>query len=177
MVLHEFPREKYSKYTELRGQELQLKAKDVQLNREQLDIDGQRFGLKQREDEHGLRMDRKRAELEDHSSKRQRFNGETDGITFRSLLAKAVEGGRDAKAFEDRAMQMSLGLEVYKAFKQHITGNHKPLQYDTEATEAIAKFIADSVAAAGSNNAAAKDLRSYFNAVPRQPVDTGDLYS
>ncbi len=68
-------------------------------------------------------------------------------------------------------------MEVYKAFKQHITGNHKPLQYKTDATEAIAKFIADSVAAAGPNSAAAKDLRSYFNAVPRQPVDTGDLYS
>ena len=71
---------------------------------------------------------------------------------------------------------MNLGLEVYKAFKHHITGNHKPLQYDTEAAEAIAKFIAGSVAA-GSNNAVAKDLRSYFSAVPREPVDTGDLYS
>ena len=170
VVLREFPMEKYSKYTE-------LKAKDVQLNREQLDIDGQRFGLKQREDEHGLRMDRERAELEDRSAKRQRFNAETDGITFRSLLAKAAEGSRDAKAFEDKARQMSLGLEVYKAFKQHITGNHKPLQYDPAATEAIAKFIADSVADTGSNNAAAKDLRSYFNAVPRESVDTGDLYS
>ena len=70
---------------------------------------------------------------------------------------------------------MSLGLEVYKAFKQHVTGNHKPLQYNTEAADAIATFIADSVAV-GSNNAVAKDLRSYFSAVPRQPVDTGDLY-
>ena len=164
VVLHDFPMEKYSKYTELR-------AKDVQLNREQLDIDGQRFGLKQKEDEHGLRMDRDRAELEDRSAKRQRFNAETDGITFRSLLAKAAEGTRDAKAFEDKARQMSLGLEVYKAFKQHITGNHKPLQYNTEATEAIAKFIADSVAA-GSDHAAARDLRSYFSVLPEQPVDT-----
>ena len=177
VVLHEFPMDKYSKYTELKGEELQLKAKDVQLNREQLDVDSQRFGLTQKEDEHSLRMDRERAELEDRSAKRQRFNTETDGITFRSLLAKAAEGSMDAKAFEDTARQMSLGLEVYKAFKHHIAGNHKPLQYNTEATEAIAKFIADSVAAAGSNNAVAKDLRSYFNAVPRQPVDTGDLYS
>lgn len=169
VVLHEFPMEKYGKYTE-------LKAKDVQLNREQLDIDGQRFGLKQREDEHGLRMDRERAELEDRSAKRRRYDASTDdGITFRSLLAKAAEGSRDAKAFEDKARQMSLGLEVYKAFKQHVTGNHKPLQYNTEAADAIAKFIADSVAV-GSNNAVAKDLRSYFSAVPRQPVDTGDLY-
>ena len=168
VVIHEFPMEKYGKYTE-------LKAKDVQLNREQLDIDGQRFGLKQREDEHGLRMDRERAELEDRSAKRRRYDASTDGITFRSLLAKAAEGSRDAKAFEDKARQMSLGLEVYKAFKQHITGNHKPLQYNTEAADAIAKFIADSVAV-GSNNAVAKDLRSYFSAVPRQPVDTGDLY-
>ena len=169
VVLHEFPMEKYGKYTE-------LKAKDVQLNREQLDIDGQRFGLKQREVEHGLRMDRERAELEDRSAKRRRYDASTDdGITFRSLLAKAAEGSRDAKAFEDKARQMSLGLEVYKAFKQHVTGNHKPLQYNTEAADAIAKFIADSVAV-GSNNAVAKDLRSYFSAVPRQPVDTGDLY-
>ena len=175
VVLHEFPMGKYGQYIGLRGEEVQLKAKDVQLNREQLDIDGQRFGLKQREDEHGLRMDRERAELEDRSAKRRRYDASNDGITFRSLLAKAAEGSRDAKAFEDKARQMSLGLEVYKAFKQHVTGNHKPLQYNTEAADAIAKFIADSVAV-GSNNAVAKDLRSYFSAVPRQPVDTGDLY-
>ena len=175
VALHEFPMGKYGQYIGLRGEEVELKAKDVQLNREQLDIDGQRFGLKQREDEHGLRMDRERAELEDRSAKRRRYDASTDGITFRSLLAKAAEGSRDAKAFEDKARQMSLGLEVYKAFKQHVTGNHKPLQYNTEAADAIAKFIADSVAV-GSNNAVAKDLRSYFSAVPRQPVDTGDLY-
>ena len=34
---------KYSHFSELKGQKMQLKAKDVQLNREQLDIDGQRF--------------------------------------------------------------------------------------------------------------------------------------
>ena len=170
VVLHEFPMEKYSKYIELKGKEMSLKEKDFGISELQ-------FGLKQKQDEHGLRMDRERAELEDRSAKRQRFNAETDGITFRSLLAKAAEGTRDANAFEDKARQMNLGLEVYKAFKQHITGNHKPLQYNTVATEAIAKFIADSVAAAGSNSAAANDLRSYFAAVPREPVDTGDLYS
>ena len=175
VVLHEFPMGKYGQYIGLRGEEVQLKAKDVQLNREQLDIDGQRFGLKQKEDEHGMRMDRERAELEDRSAKRRRYDASTNGITFSSLVAKAAEGSRDAKAFEDKARQMSMGLEVYKAFKQHVTGNHKPLQYNTEAADAIAKFIADSVAA-GSNNAVAKDLRSYFSAVPRQPVDTGDLY-
>ena len=91
--------QEYSKYTELKEKEMSLKAKDVQLNREQLDIDGQRFGLKQKEDEHGLRMDRERAELEDRSAKRQRFNANTEGITFRSLLAKAAEGSMDAKGF------------------------------------------------------------------------------
>ena len=162
VVLHEFPMEKYSMYIELKGKEMLLNE--------------QQFGLKQKQDEHGLRMDRERAELEDRSAKRRRYDASTDdGITFRSLLAKAAEGSRDAKAFEDKARQMSLGLEVYKAFKQHVTGNHKPLQYNTEAADAIAKFIADSVAV-GSNNAVAKDLRSYFSAVPRQPVDTGDLY-
>ena len=176
VVLHEFPMGKYGQYIGLRGEEVQLKAKDVQLNREQLDIDGQRFGLKQKEDEHSMRMDRERAELEDRSVKRRRYDANTnEGITFRSVVTKAAEGSRDAKVFEDKARQMSMGLEVYKAFKQHVTGNHKPLQYNTEAADAIAKFIADSVAA-GSNNVVAKDLRSYFSAVPRQPVDTGDLY-
>ena len=168
-MLLDFPMEKYSKYIELKGKEMSLKETGFGLSELQ-------FGLEQKRDEHGLRMDRERAELEDRSAKRQRFNAETDGITFRSLLAKAAEGSKDAKAFEDKARQMSLGLEVYKAFKQHITGNHKPLQYNTEATEAIAKFIADSVAAV-SNNAVARDLRSYFTAVPSEPVDTGDLYS
>ena len=128
-VLHEFPMDKYSKYIELKGKEFGLS--ELQ------------FGLKQKQDEHGLRMDRERAELEDCSAKRQRFNAETaDGITFRSLLTKAAEGSRDTKAFEGSARQMNLGLDVYKAFKQHITGN-RPLRYDTEATEAIAKLIPD----------------------------------
>lgn len=52
---------------------------------------------------------------------------------------------------------MSLGLEVYKAFKHHVTGDHKLLQYNPEATEA--ELTADSVAA-GSNNAVAKDLHN-----------------
>ncbi|DBA97007.1 TPA: hypothetical protein ACH3X1_015290 [Trebouxia sp. C0004] len=73
---------------QLREQETQLKQKDFLLNIEQLEIDNQRFGLRQKEDEHALRMDRERAELEDRSAKRRRFNGITDdGITFRGLLA------------------------------------------------------------------------------------------
>lgn len=101
---------------------------------------------------------------------------DTDEITFRCLLAKAAESNRDTRPLEKTAREMILGLEVYKTFQQHVTGNHKPLQHNTEATGAIANFIAESVAA-GSNNAVAKDLHSYFSAMPRQPVDTADLYS
>ena len=36
--------------------------------------------------------------------------------------------------------------------------------------------MAESVAVSTRNDIG-KDLRSYFNALPRQPVDTGDLYS
>ena len=170
VVLHEFPISKYSQYIDLRGKEVHLKEKD-------LDIDCRRFGLRQQEDEHGLRMDRERAELQDRSAKRMRFNaGTEDGVTFRCLLAKAAEGVGDAKGFEEKARQLSLGLEVYNAFKDHITGSHKTLQYDPAAADAIAKFITESVKA-GSNNAATKDLRSYFNALPRESVDTGNLYS
>lgn len=132
VVLHEFPMAKYTQYIELRGQEMVLKEKDF-------DIDSKRFGLKQKEDEHALRMDRERAELEDRSAKRRRFNSSTeDGITFRSLLAKAAEGVGDAKGFEEKARQLSLTQEVYKAFKEQITGNHRPLQYNMEAADAIA---------------------------------------
>lgn len=53
---------------------------------------------------------------------------------------------------------MSLGLEAYRAFKQHVTGNHKPLHYSTEATDAIARFIAESVGAASKETA--RDLHS-----------------
>ena len=82
VVLHEFPMAKYTQYIELRGQEVMLKAKDF-------DIDSKRFGLKQKQDEHALRMDRERAELEDRSAKRRRFNSSTDdGITFRSCLQR-----------------------------------------------------------------------------------------
>ena len=145
------------------------------LKEKDFDIDNQRFGLRQKEDEHSLRMDRERAELEDRSAKRRRFDGITDdGITFRSLLAKAAEGVSDAKGFEEKARQMSLGLEVYKAFKAQITGNHRPLHYNTEAADAIAKFTTESVAA--NSKGTAKDLRSYFNAVPGAVPDTSDLY-
>lgn len=166
---------KYTHDIELRGQETQLKQKDVGLNKEQPRIGIQRFGLKQKEDEHSLRMDRERAKLEDRSAKRRRCNQDTDnGITFRSLLAKAAEGVDDAQVFQQKARQLNLGLEVYKAFKEQITGNNRPLQYNTEADNAIAKFIPESVTAdCKSTN---KDLHSYFDAVPRQPVDTGDLY-
>ena len=168
VVLHEFPMAKYTQYIDLRGQEMVLKEKDF-------DIDNQRFGLRQKEDEHSLRMDRERAELENRSAKRRRFDGITDdGITFRSLLAKAAEGLTDAKGFEEKARQLSLRLEVYEAFKEQITGNHKPLHYNTEAADAIAKFITESIAA--HSKGTAKDLRTYFNAVPRADVDTGDLY-
>ena len=53
-----------------------------------------------------------------------------DGITFRSLLAKAAEGVIDTKEFEEKARQMSLGLEVYnlKAFKEQMTGLCIPTQ-------------------------------------------------
>ena len=88
----------------------------------------------QKEDEHALRMDKERAELEDRSAKRRRVNASTDdGTTFRSLLAKAAQGVSDAKGFEEKARQMSLGLEVYKAFKEQIRGNHKPLRYNKDA--------------------------------------------
>ena len=95
VVLHdrdrEFPMAEYTPYIELEGQETQLKQKDVHLHKEQLEIDNQRFGLRQKKDEHSLRMDRERAELEDRSAKRRRFNASTDdGISFRSLLAKAA---------------------------------------------------------------------------------------
>ena len=69
---------------------------------------------------------------------------------------------------------MSLGLEVCNAFKEQITGNHRPLHYNTDAANAIAKFITESIA--GSSKGAAKDMRSYFSAVPRAHVDNGDLY-
>jgi len=161
LALNELPMAKYTRYIELKGQEIGL--------------DERRFGLTQKQDEHSLRMDRERAELEDRTAKRRRFNAGTDeGITFRSLLAKAAEGVSDAKGFEQKARELSLGLDVYNAFKQHVTGNHKPLQYNTEVAEAIAKFIKESVDA--SSKGAAKDLRSYFNAVPRASTDTGDLY-
>ena len=177
VVLHEFPLSKYSQYIELKGEELQLKKEDMQLKEKGVGLDEQQFSLKQKQDEHELRMSRERAELEDRSAKRRRFDANTDdGITFRSLLAKAAEGSSDVKAFEEKARQLSLGLEVYREFKQHVRGNHRPLQYNTEATDAIAKFIAEHVAAS-TKTVAAQDLLSYFDAVPRQPVDNGDLYS
>ena len=165
IVLHEFPMAKYAQYIELKTQEFELRSKDFGLSEKC-------FGLKQKQDEHGLRMDRERAELEDRSAKRQRYNADTeDGMTFKTLLAKAAEGAKDAKSFEDQARQLSLGLEVYKAFKQQIRGNHRPLQYSTEAADAIASFIKDFVHSNARNEG--KDMRSYYQPAS---LDTGDLY-
>ena len=128
----------------------------MQLEQEDLDKHNQRFGSKQNEDEHSLRIDRERAELEDCSAKRRCFNASTDdGITFRNLLAKDAEGASDAKGFEEKAREMSLGLEVHKASKEQITSNHRPLQFNTEAADAIAKFITESVAASSKHTARA----------------------
>lgn len=35
----------------------------------------------------------------------------------------------------------------YKAFKEQIASHHRPLHYNTDATDAIAKFITESAAA------------------------------
>ena len=122
-----------------------------------------------------LITDRERADLEDRSAKRRRFDASTeDNVTFRSLLAKAAEGVSDVKGFEDKARQMSMGLEVWKAFGKHISGNHSPHQYKAEAADAIAKFINESVAA--NTRGTTKDMRSYYQVVPDAAIDTGDLY-
>ena len=93
VVLHEFPMAKYTQYIELKGQEIHLKHKDVHLNKEQLEIDSNRFGLKQKEDEHPMRVDGDRAELEDRSAKRRRFNSSTDdGITSEACLQRPQKG-------------------------------------------------------------------------------------
>ena len=93
VVLREFPMAKYTQYIELKGQETQLKQKDVHLNKEQLEIDSNRFGLKQKEDEHPMRVDGDRAELEDRSAKRRRFNSSTDdGITSEACLQRPQKG-------------------------------------------------------------------------------------
>jgi len=117
--------EKYSQYIELKGKEMLLKEKDFGLSEQQ-------FGLKQKQDEHGLRRDRERAELEDRSAKRQRFDASTDdGVTFRTLLAKVAEGSSNAKAFEEEARQLSLGLEVHRAsnsMSQEITSLFTTMQ-------------------------------------------------
>ena len=147
----------------------------MQLEQEDLGKDNQHCGSRQKEDEHSLRIDRDRAELKDHSAKRHCFNTDTDnGITLRNLLAKDTEGASDAKGFEVKARQVCLGLEVHNAFKEQITDNHRPLQFNTEAAGAIANFITESVAA--SSKRAAKDLRSYFNAMPKATVNVSNLY-
>lgn len=86
------------------------------------------------------------------------------GFTVRKQTQQQVKASRSSTA---------QGSEDYW-FSDKSTGNHKPLQYNTEAVDAIAKFITESVAA--NSKGACRDLRSYFDTMPRQPVDTGDLY-
>ena len=95
-----------------------------------------------------MRMGKERAELQERTAKGGRFDATTDeGITFRSLLAKASEGSENAKDFLARARQENMGLEVWRVFNKHIIGNHTPLQYDTQFAGAIAKLISDSLSA------------------------------
>lgn len=110
--------------------------------------------------------------LVEYVSSRFRFQFVKTGKLIATV--RTILNDKDSKGFEEKARQLNLGLEVYKAFKEHITGNHKLLQYNTEAANAIAKFILESVTA--NSKGTGKDLRSYFDAVPGQPVDTGDLY-
>ena len=46
------------------------------------DKDSRRFGLKQKEDEHSLHMDRERAELEDRSAKRRCLIAGTESVVI-----------------------------------------------------------------------------------------------
>ena len=84
----------YTQYIGLQAQEMQLKEKHF-------DVDSRRFGLKEKKEEHLLHTDRERAELENSSAKRRSFDGSTDdAITFKGILAKAVESVDDAKGFK-----------------------------------------------------------------------------
>ena len=78
------------------------------------------------------------------------------------------------RASRTKARQKSLGLKAFKPFKEQVTGNHKPLQYNTEAPDAIANCITEKVAA--SSKGTAKDLHSCLNAAPKTAFNTDDLY-
>ena len=91
-LMHEFPLSKYTQYMELWGKEVELKGTDVGLNERQLACDKDRFGLRQREDEHNIRMGNERLALEERKAKRQKMDTTEEGVTFNSILKELASG-------------------------------------------------------------------------------------
>lgn len=72
---------KFNVYLELRCKEIGIKRQEVDIMREgveleerQLGVKEKRFALAQREDEHGVRMDRERGDMTDRDAKRRRYD-------------------------------------------------------------------------------------------------------
>ncbi|KAK9831163.1 hypothetical protein WJX74_005710 [Apatococcus lobatus] len=155
--------EKYGVYLELRCKEIgikreevgimregvTIKREDVELDERQLGVKEKRFQLVQREDEHGVRMEKERGDITDRNAKRRRYDARTDeGITITAILAKMGESARDARAFIRQAEDVGVRLRAYQEFSDDlIPGTRSPRQYRQGAAGAIAAAIAKWVAA------------------------------
>lgn len=137
-----------------------------------------RFELTQKEDEHGLRMRREDAELDDRSAKRRRFEAKTDeGVTISAILADMGKGVEDPQAFMKRAEEIGVRLKAFKQFADAlIPGTRGPRRYQNDAAERVGEAIKRWVAAAQS--AADSGIKKYFTAqqAPAAPGADADLY-
>ena len=104
-------------------------------------------------------MDRKRAELEDRSAKWQRFTAENDGITFRSDLAKADEGSRDAKPLKKRQGKDEAGAGGLQSFQATQFTKPRAASIQHSGNRGYCQ-VHSRQRGCGANNAVARNLRS-----------------
>ena len=191
-LLNEFPFEKFGTFLKMRCQEMTirqqevgLKRDEVALKREECDLEDRqlgtkrkRFELTQQEDEHGLRMKREGAELDDRSAKRRRFDKETDdGITISAILAELAKSAGNGQAFIKKAEELGVRLRAFNEFTESlIPGTRSPRRYRSDAAQQIGEAIKKWVAAA--QPAANSGIKKYFAQQQQAaaPVADADLY-
>lgn len=177
-LLNEFPFEKFGTFLKMRCQEIAIKREECDLEDRQLGTKRKRFELTQQEDEHGLRMKREGAELDDRSAKRRRFDKETDdGITISAILAELAKSAGNGQAFIKKAEELGVRLRAFNEFTESlIPGTRSPRRYRSDAAQQIGEAIKKWVAAA--QPAANSGIKKYFAQQQQAaaPVADADLY-
>ena len=173
-MLREFPFTDYGTILDMRGRECDLDDRQLATRREA-------FQLTQQENEHGLRVRREAATLDDRPAKRLRYGTETtEGVTVTDILAELAKSVRNPRAFLRQAEESKVRLRAYNVFGDYLVpGARAPRRYKGEAAQEIGETIREWVAAA--QPAADAGIKRFFVAEQQPaaaagPVIEPDLY-